>query len=410
MALILESDFNQQLDTMVTPVAPLLVAEQRPSVQRHTGSLAVIDSLAADWWALASRAEAHPFLLPEWIGAYLKHFEPDASLDVLTVRRGTTLIGLLILIADRTMMYGVPVRRLRAPVAPNSPDRFDILCEPKDDAIVVTAIWEHLAHRRDWDVLELVDLPWGGPGWRLLQLARQAGFPVGKRVSRRTPYITLHGDGDDLRQLAPATSAHFRANLRRRRTRLEAHGRLQVSRIADADPATLDRFLRLEHAGWKGRDGTSILARERVTAYYQELVRIAAAHGFLAMYALEVGGEPVAMHLGLALFGRYFVPKLASDESQHVFGPGHLLVGEVLGDCAARGYREFDFLGNEAPWKREWTDQVRVHYRAHLFRKSVAGRLAFLARYRLIPFARRAAIRLGLHAPDTRTAPEGGTR
>jgi CelD/BcsL family acetyltransferase involved in cellulose biosynthesis len=350
-----------------------------------TGSRALLARHESAWRALALRVNAQPFLLPEWIGAYLEAFEPNARIRIVTVERDGELIGILPLVVERLTFYGVPVRRLRAPGILSCPDRFDILCSPENDALVASEIWNALNSKRDWDVLELVDLPEGGPGWQLHQLAAIAGNKTGHRISRRTPYLPINSTSNDLADLAPGTTAKFRANLRRRRTRLGDLGPIEVKRVTAFDDVYLQRFLELENSGWKGASQTSILSRERMNTYYRSLTASAAANGYLAMYTLEAGGEVIAMHLGLALAGRYFVPKLSYDERRHQFGPGHLLVSEVLADCAARGITEFEFLGDDTEWKRAWTDQVHVHYRAHVFNNTVAGRAAWLTRYRIGP-------------------------
>lgn len=364
-------------------------------VDRQTKDRAIIDEVSAPWRDLAVRVQAPPFLRPEWIAIYLETFEPDATIDMITVRREGLLIGILPLIRERGSMLGVPVRRLRAPVSREWPDRFDILCDPDDDQVVVEAIWNHLATRSDWDVIELADLPEGGPGWSLMRLAEERAWPVGSRVNRRSPFIPIPEAVTDPGAVAPETSAHFRANLRRRKRRLAEHGPVEVHRTTTFDPDLFEQFLNLEDSGWKGAKQTSIRSLDRVTQYYRSLIAMAAANGYLAIYTLEAGGETIAMHLGIALFGRYFVPKLAFDESHHEYGPGHLLVNEVLQDCAQRGYSEFDFLGDEAPWKREWTDHVRLHYRAHIFSRSLAARTAYQTRYRICPFINRSILRKG---------------
>ncbi len=376
-------------------------------VREFSGSTDVIDIVASEWRELANRVQAQPFLLPEWIGIYLSTFEPNARVTLYTVERAGVLVGVLPLIREKTEMYGIPVGRLRAPVAPKCPDRFDILCASDDSEEVAAALWAHIRTRSYWDVIELVDLPEGGPGWRMMQLAEESGQRTGRRLSRRTPFIPLPDHACDLAEIAPATSAKFRANLRRRRARLSDLGPVEVKRLSEMDDAMLQRFLELENSGWKGSKRTSILSITRMTNYYKALVAAAAANGYLAIYSLEAGGETIAMHLGVAMFGRYFVPKLSFDESRHEFGPGHLLVSEVINDCVARGYTEFDFLGDESAWKREWTDQFHIHYRVHIFSNSLSGRLAYRSRYTVIPRVKRLLDRLPRYhipAPQIRTA------
>ena len=335
------------------------------------------------WSALATASESAPFLRPEWIAAYLQHYEPAARVIRLDVVRQQHLIGTLPLINELCLWYGVPVRRLRTPVHPLWPDRFDITCAENQAESVARAFWRHLSNQSAWDVIELADLPEGGPGWQLMRMAESHGYSIGIRPSQHPPFMSLGADGHRGNG-APPTSK-FRANLRRRRRNLDQLGPLTFRRQTEFDEAMLSQFLQLEHRGWKGQNGTSILSDRRTTDYYMALAREAADSGYLVMYSLDLAGEPIAMHFGLALHGRYFVPKLAFDEAYRALAPGHLLVEDVIKDCTLRGFTEFDFLGDEMPWKMEWTDQLRPHYRVHIFNRTVAGRLAYLARYRVLP-------------------------
>jgi CelD/BcsL family acetyltransferase involved in cellulose biosynthesis len=208
------------------------------------------------------------------------------------------------------------------------------------------------------------------------------------------------GDEPDI----AATGAKFRANLRRRKRNLEKIGPVELKRYADFDPAVFEQFLELEHGGWKGRNGTSILSDPKSVAYFRALALAAARHGYLAIYALECDGEPIAMHFGLTHGRRYMVPKLAFSELHHEYAPGHLLVQDVIRDCAARGFTEFDFLGNAMPWKMEWTDQIREYHRVHIFNRTTAGYLAWRSRYSLLTRAQEIRRRLQ-SAPSSETRP-----
>ena len=227
-----------------------------------------------------------------------------------------------------------------------------------------------------------------------MQLAAAAGFHVGRRESRRSPFIPIASNGATLEAAIAATQTKFRANLRRRMRNLEKIGPVTLQRYTGFDSGVFEQFLDLEHSGWKGRNGTSIRSDESVTRYYRMLAQGAARGGHLAMYALESDGEPIAMHLGIVIGGRYMVPKLTYSELHHEFAPGHLLIQEVLRDCIARGLTEFDFLGDEMPWKMEWTDQIHTYHRVHIFNRTVAGRTAYLNRYHVLTRVRAAERRI----------------
>ena len=393
----------RERESTVAPGLPCLTSRQpRPAASRAeyvTGPVSALRQRYHDWSQLAERCAAHPSLLPTTQLAYLETMLPDARIAMLTVERNGTLIGAMPLVSDRGRLVHVPVRRLRVPGPLDSPDRFDILCAADGSTEVATALWSALAARHDWDVIELVDLPEGGPGWQLLDLARYAGFGIGHRVSRTTPCMPLNPELSVEANL-PAANTKFRADLRRCWRNLEKRGPVEFHRHVEYDDALFTRFLEMEHAGWKGRNGTSILSDPIATAHHRRLARAAGENGSLVLYSLECAGEPIAMHFGMVAGGTYAVPKLTYDERYHVFAPGQLIVWEVLRDLLARGFTEFDFLGDTAPWKEKWTDHRRVLHRAHIFNQTLAGRIARMARYDVAPRGKA----LSRRVPSPRTA------
>ena len=367
-------------------------------------SVTVAKQSAQPWSDLAGGSCIPPYLRPEWTFAYLDAYEPDAELTMVTVRRHGDLIGILPLIRERSWFFGVSVRLLRDPVQRYAPDPFDIACAPADADAVAACVWDALRTRRDWDVIELVDLPETGAAWRLMQLAEQAGYPVGRRVSRYSPYVPISSDDSDPIAALPIPTSKFRANLRRRMRNLEKIGPVQLKRWTEYSAERFDQFLELEHNGWKGRNGTSIRSGSRDVGYYRALAQGAGRNGYLSMYALECDGEPVAVHFGITDGRRYLVPKLTFSELHHEYAPGHLLIQEVIRDCAARGITEFDFMGDVMPWKLEWTDQLRTYHRVHIFNRTVAGRLAFRSRYTILPRAQSLRRRLQSTEPGRTSA------
>jgi CelD/BcsL family acetyltransferase involved in cellulose biosynthesis len=152
----------------------------------------------------------------------------------------------------------------------------------------------------------------------------------------------------------------------------------------------LDDGFRLEAAGWKGAEGTALAADPALTARYRALAHAFAARGQLALYFLTAGRQRVAFHFALVEDGVYYLLKPGYDPALSHYGLGHLLVDEVARDLAERGVRELDLLGDQAPWKREWTDRVRAHAWRYVFRPTLFGRALHAWKFRVVPALRRA--------------------
>ena len=353
----------------------------RPSVVEVTDRAAFM-ALEPEWNMLVEATSNELFYRHEFLRIWLDNFAPNARPRVLTLRDAQgQLTAALPLWEERTSLYGVPARQLSAMANVHS-CRFDMLAREPD--VAAEAFVSHLRAVGGWDVLRLTDVPDGGAAWRLHALAREMGMPVGEWESLQSPYIPLPSTRGAYQG---KLQSKFKANCRRRRRKLEERGRVTFERVDGGLglEGTLEEGFLLEQSGWKGERGTAMAQDARTRGFYTELARDAAYRKRLALYFLRVDGKPVAFHYGLEYGGRYFLLKPGYDESLRECSPGQLLVEDVVGDCIDRGLGEFDFLGPDMVWKRDWTDQVRRHTWLYVFSDSTFGRALCAAKFRWGP-------------------------
>ena len=356
------------------PAGPLRVDE----VRGH----AAFAALRGEWNDTLARGPVDaPFSRHEWLEAWLSAFAAGEEPLVLAARDpGGRAHGFAAFLEERER----GVRLLVAPANDHSCRvEWALGGEPERAA---RAIWEHLRDRLRWDVLLVRDVPRDGPTSVLLErLARADRHLTGRWESQRSPWLPLAG-----RDPEAGLSAKFLANLRRRAKRLGERGAVAIGRVDGLDglePA-LERFFRLEAAGWKGRRGTAIAADRRLVTFYASIARAAASGGWLALRELTLDGRPAAMHFGLAYRGTYSLPKPAYDEALGVCSPGQLLVREVLAESRARGLEALDFLGPDMPWKRDWAPRFRAHDWLYVYRPGLAGWVLHAVKHRLRPLAK----------------------
>ncbi len=382
--------------------------KNRPITVEEMREISVLSALRPSLEALAAAMAAAgqtsgPFLTPDWAtvtaAALADPHDRDRLGDfrLLVVRHGDAVVAALPLVVVRSRLAGVPARLLRS-LSDDHSQRFDLWLDPGPigDA-AARALIVHLVQRSDWDAVELQAIPSSAAAAaRLVAAARESRLPVGYWPSMISPYLPLPASAADLdRQL----SRKFRSNLRRRLRLFEAEvGPITLERITgpgvgDDDSAALDAALdegfALEAAGWKGELGTAIACDPRLRNRYLALARTFAARGQLACYFLKAGSRRVAFHFALVDDDTYYLFKPGFDPALATYGLGHLLVDAVARDLIACGIREFDFLGDDMPWKREWTDQTRAHRFDYIFAPTLRGRLLAAWKLRLVPGLKR---------------------
>ena len=358
------------------------------AVAAHRGGVEVVEHWADEWRELCKEAvDDQPFYRPEWIAAHIRAFAPQAKVVLLTVRCEGKLLFVLPLLQEWSVFTGVPVRMLRGPVNSHS-CRFDAVrhSSSQGDAAVAAA-WNHLQNLSGWDLLELREVPEGGTISALVGAARDSGVPTAQVPMHRNPYVPIPSDPAELQKL-PANKK-LRSQLRGIRRDLTGEGQLQLRRVCTADPAVLERFYELESAGWKGSEGSAIKCNPELRQFYAEISQAAERFGYLCIYTLELNGELLASHFGLSHRGRYFSPKIAYNEKFRQYAPGHLIVSEIVQDCASRGISEYDIIGVEDDWKMKWTSEARPKFKYLVFQPGLPGSLAHALRFRVRPLVKK---------------------
>jgi hypothetical protein len=129
-------------------------------------------------------------------------------------------------------------------------------------------------------------------------------------------------DGDAY--LAAALSTGARKEYRRQRKRLGELGRLEsVTLASNGDgEAWLEDFLRLEAAGWKGREHSALASNRVERAFFLQAARAALARGKLMMLALVLDGRPIAMKCNFLSSRGSFAFKIGYDENFASYSPG----------------------------------------------------------------------------------------
>jgi CelD/BcsL family acetyltransferase involved in cellulose biosynthesis len=323
-----------------------------------------------------------PFYRPEWIRAYLRVFVPGAKIRLITAGVNGRLSLVLPLVQEWSRFSKVPLRKLRSPVNFWA-GRFDAIRRsgPEGDA-AVSATWEHLKKAEGWDLLQFRDAPEGGTMSLLAAAAREDGFRVLQHADKPSPYVPVPSDPELLKQMP--LNSRLRRELRQVRRQLSEQGPFKFYRVDMADRDALERFYRLEASGWKGQEGSAIVCDQKNREFFDEIVESAARFGYLSLYMLELKGELMAAHLGFTLRGCYYSAIVAYDERFREYSPGHLIISEIVRDCAARGLRGYDPTGQNQEWKMKWTNEVRPMCHYFVFR-GILGNLAYQAESRVRP-------------------------
>lgn len=121
-------------------------------------------------------------------------------------------------------------------------------------------------------------------------------------------------------------------DLRRRWRRLEEHGPVRWCALSGPEitPACIDRFIDLEHRGWKGADGTSLRTRHEDEQFFREMIGGFAARDRAVFTELSVGDRVVASTSNLVSGKGGFAFKLGWHPDYQRMAPGLLNEVELI--------------------------------------------------------------------------------
>lgn len=223
---------------------------------------------------------------------------------------------------------------------------------------------------------------------RLRQTLVRAEYRIVERQLTSAPYVALEGDWDAFHQRLPRK---LRNELRRRERRLADEG-VVASEVSDGTADLDDRFaelLRLEALGWKGEGGTAIASRPDTRAFYRGVAEWAAARGWLRLPSVRLDDRPLAMRFGLEAHGVFYSMKVGFDPAFRAFGPGVMLLRDVIRRSYEAGLERVELLGTIDPHKQQWSTGVRERIALQTFSPAPAGRVDHLLYARAMPLAKR---------------------
>lgn len=354
---------------------------------------AELDALREPWERL-SETGAGDALFGSWLWnrTWWNHYRHRGELFVLVAERGDELAGIWPLFNEKrsfadieTEMIG-PVRM----VLPGKPFSMRALCYlgsgeicadflrpltlPGEEEAIVDALLAFLAGRRDWDLLDLIDMDASDKAVAALEscLPRHLG-KVRRRFRYRAPYAELPGSYDDYLN---TLSKKGRYNARKKRKQLSINH--AVEHTYHDDPATLDSALDalidLHTQRWRVEGLPGVFVNEHFIGFHRELAAAGLARDWLRLGFLKVDGETLFSTYAYQVGGRCYLYQQGGLTDWHHYNLGYVALGFSIADACERGCRLYDFLRGDAEYKLHWAKQARELIQLQAVRPGLRGK------------------------------------
>ena len=198
-----------------------------------------------------------------------------------------------------------------------------------------------------WKALDLRPVPATSTTPGLLDgLAPSAGFTCRVDVEERCPVIELPETWDGY---LARLSGKDRHELRRKIRRAEAgQPRIEVARTPEAMALLMDSFVALHR---QSKVGKARFMDEPMEAFFRAVGRALAEAGLAALWMLWLEDRPAAALFCLEQAGAVSLYNSGFDPEARAMSPGVVLIARTIEDAITRGFRRYDFLRGEEPYK-----------------------------------------------------------
>ncbi|HEY8731029.1 MAG TPA: GNAT family N-acetyltransferase [Candidatus Limnocylindria bacterium] len=289
--------------------------------------------LAPAWSALAtSRQPPSIFLTPEWSAVSRAH-EPT---EPITLSVGDQGVAALAREADGTVTFA----------GGQLTDEQDVVAAPGDERDVASAVARWIVAQRP-PRIRLEYVPEERPTLdAFAEILTDAGYRVARVRQTVSPVLDLP---DSYESYVQSLGKKERHELRRKVRRLESSGRASFRFASEAERATvLDRFFALHRLSRGEKAGFMTPEVER---FFRDIADALAPLGRLRLGVLTFDGAEAAVLFGFALG-----PVIALYNAAYDPGLASLSVGIVshawaIREAIARGYRTYDLLRGDEPYK-----------------------------------------------------------
>ncbi len=320
-----------------------------------------IDALRDEWQALFRVAGASPFLSWEWMSAWHQSLNQQRTPYLLCARLGGVLIGLLALGVEELPVFGSVKRVRRLSLLGEGfggADYLDLLAKPETAPAAATAIFDHLARKTDFDLLELDGLAADSPNLALLAERFESSQQFRHRCATRfvCPQIELAGDWSSLLKRS-RRSDNFKRRLRQIRNYNGFEYR-SVTAPAEAE-AALERFFTLHDARWAAQGGSDFTGHASLRAFHRDLVQRLAQAGLLRFDELWIEGACRASIYAIDDGQRYCFYNSGYDQAWKHASPGLVLLGLSIEAALQRGVKYYDLLRGDEGYKFDWSTTTR---------------------------------------------------
>lgn len=325
---------------------------------------------------LSQTADANVQLTHEWLSSWWEVFGDNKRLSLITVTDGGKIIGIAPLTITKVIgKAGFELRKLTF-VGDGLTDYHDLLIanERREEALQIL-IKFIVNGKENWDAIHFRNVRGDSPNLPILRDASgDTSLTFVERINLQCSYISI--DCNWMNYYS-ALGKNIRSDIRRRLNHLAKIGKAEFIRLHEVDDVTdtlgIIKSIHVKCRRAKGE--ISWYTDEKRFRFVSLILKRFGDRKWLDIVFLKLNDRVIAYYLGFVYDNIVYFWNTGFDPEFSKVSPGKLLLHYWIKDSFAEGYREFDFMVGEDPYKFQWTSHMRPNYEFFIFKNTVRSNL-----------------------------------
>lgn len=337
--------------------------------------------LQGEWNALFESSKcSNVFMTYAWLQTWWKHFGAGKQLLLLTARdEQDHLVGIGPFYVGTATQGPLRFRRLGFLGDTDvGSDYLGLLAAPGSEESLAEQISSQLLELSAlWDYIELSDAEDTPAFAKLCSCLRDNTDSNVAFSASRCHQIALPGTFEEY--LAGASS-RIKSVYKRRWRSLRAEHNVAFEVLQDPEDVinNFPELIRLHAMRFDQQNKESAILNQGVPEFQMEAAAAIARTGCARLFLLRVDGNAVAALYGFAAGNTFQYYQSGLDPDWMRVSAGKLVMGAAIEETIRCGFKVFDFLRGEEPYKTDWANGVRVTLTQRFFTKTPASRTASL--------------------------------
>ncbi len=333
------------------------ISEYTVRVERSFSALSVTPE---QWDALLEESiSPYIFLRYWWLYCWVKAFQADDKIFIITIHRNDQVIGIAPLMIERLWYCGISCRALQF-LATAEGDYLDLICREIDLPYIAGCVVQTIARLRDeWDIVQLSNIVEHSPSVPALT----AAFAEQHYVQNTTMLEDCHQiviAGDITAYIAGRPNKRTNVTIGKNIRRFEQLGSVKFDHIentTNVEPyldrlftALKERDKQMERLGLEGD-------YLRYRRFFSELCHTEQIQRYVRFFVMTVDGEPVDYEFSFMDDRMYYSYKGCFEIAYGKYSVGNVRRMKLYEYVREHGLQSIDFLRGSEEYKKYWTDQ-----------------------------------------------------